>query len=479
MPLRQHLTSLGTVIPHAARRGALCCALIASAAIGFTASAPANAANTVTLTGVLHAVHADRVGGDFMRYALTTRHGRMVTVRLARSLSDSQAEAISGETVTLRGVRSHGMLTDAVVTRLRRAARPSLAAVTGTRKVAVMLVNFTNDRSQPWTPAQIDAEWNTNSDSIAHFFGEESYGQLQVQATVVGWYQLPISGATCDTNQIAASGNQAATAAGVNLNAYQNVVYAFPFQSGCGGWAGLGMINGPLTWNNGYAASQNVFEHELSHNLGLHHAASIRCGSVAIAANLATCTYSEYGDPFDIMGSSWQGSSFSGGVTDGATSNGRQIGELGWLGGGDTRTITASGDYTIAPLTTSAGVRVLRIARGDGTYLWLDYRQPDTYYDTWAASDPEVNGVEVHIDSDYGNITQTELVDTTPATNTFADAALTVGHTVTDPKSGAVITTTAAGPSGATVHVAYPTVTAASTLSFGQQIAGMTSQTQT
>ena len=46
-----------------------------------------------------------------------------------------------------------------------------------------------------------------------------------------------------------------------------------------------------------------VVAHELSHNFGTHHASSLTCTSGGQPVSISsTCTVSEYGDPFDVMG---------------------------------------------------------------------------------------------------------------------------------------------------------------------------------
>ena len=116
-----------------------------------------------------------------------------------------------------------------------------------------------------------------------------------------GWYTVAAT-AGCDVNAIAHDGKAAAVADGFSATGYQHIIYVFPYQSSCGGWAGLGELPGNESWMNGYIAPW-VVAHELGHNMGLHHANSFTCidagAPVAISAN---CTSDEYGDPYDVMG---------------------------------------------------------------------------------------------------------------------------------------------------------------------------------
>ena len=103
---------------------------------------------------------------------------------------------------------------------------------------------------------------------------------------------------TCDINAIATAAENAATARGYNLASYTGRVYVFSNNvPGCG-WAGLAYVG----WARSYikqTSSLLVIGHELGHNFGLLHAASLDCGTSVIGG---TCTSSEYGDPFNIMG---------------------------------------------------------------------------------------------------------------------------------------------------------------------------------
>ena len=252
----------------------------------------------------------------------------------------------------------------------------------------------------------------------------------------------------------------AALAAGHNLSAYDHVIFAWPQASSCG-WAGLGYVPGTYTYNNG-SFSLRVIAHELSHNLGIGHASSLTCTSGGtVVALSSTCTYSEYGDPFTVMGS---GSTYH--------NDGEQLGEIGWLGAGELKTVVPDGGtYSLKPVlgSTPGSAMVLRIARGDGTWFFLDVRT--TYgatFDTFAPGSPAVTGVMIRLSPDAGTPIHTpqntKLIDTTPGTATFNDAPLAVGMTLDDPVSHIAITTMSVDASGATVRVSTtggPTVPSA------------------
>ncbi len=319
------------------------------------------------------------------------------------------------------------------------------------KNVAVILFDFSDDTSQPYTPATAAAVAFSNGNAAANFFEEESRGAVTVTGQVFGWYTIAASHATCDPFTWAPLAESAATAAGADLSQFTNIVYAFPHASSCG-WAGLGAMPGSQSWNNG-AFVLRVVAHELGHNFGVHHASSLDCTSGGLRVSISTtCTSSEYGDPFSVMGS---GTS----EHDHAT----HLGQFGWLPTSEIQTVGPGGPYTVGSVLDgpAGSKRLLRIDRHNGTWFYLDLRSVHgPYFDDFASSAPAVNGVTIRISPDAPSpswgVSQTQLVDTTPATTTYADAPLAPGQTLVDPVSGLRITTLTAGTGTATVQVVDP-----------------------
>jgi chitodextrinase len=341
-------------------------------------------------------------------------------------------QALAGRKVRAHGERRNGVF--AATGGVQAIADATAAAATGPKSVAVLLFNFSNSTAQPWTPAHVRGVVFDNSNSVDEYLRDASYGQLSLNGDVHGWYTIDATNAGCAYTTWA---NQA-RAAGVNLSAYQYVVYAFPQAASCG-WAGLAYLPGTSSWING-AMTLRVVSHEVSHNLGVHHASTLDCSTGTFTGS---CTQSEYGDPFTVMGSAqtrhhvnWHRA------------------QLGWLP--DVQTVTASGTYLVTPAELSGSPRLVRVARNDGTYLNLEFRQPWGIFDNFSAGDPVVNGVSIRIAPSTSTIVQSKLVDASPSTTTFSDAALGVGKTVVDPTTGVSITTLSVGPSGASVSIQLP-----------------------
>ncbi|MEA2273851.1 MAG: cellulose 1,4-beta-cellobiosidase [Solirubrobacteraceae bacterium] len=427
----------------------------AAAALGFAlllAAAPASAVADQTASGTLQVVHSDyfpRAKATFSYY-LKTRTGRRVALRFRKNAPRDAG----GARMSIRGTKVGKRL----VVRRSRIRRKSRAASTSatptTHKVAVVLLNFSNDTSQPFTTDAIRSLMFTSPSSVANYFKEESWqhltmaGKLRADGDVFGWYTIPSTNAGCAWSSWASAAKTAATNAGVNLTGYDHIVYVWPRTTSCG-WAGLAYMPGTSAYING-DFNLRVVGHELSHNLGGDHASSYSCTNstgqrVSISS---TCSLSEYGDPFDILGSSSRhGSNF-------------HIGQFGWLAPSNTQTVSTSGTYTLTAIEPDSGQpQVLRIPRatsvqGSQEYYSLEYRQPyGTYFDNFSAGDPAVNGVTIRIVPDYSVIQRPLLVDTTPATTTFTDAPLGAGKTFDDATNKISVTTVSLSPLAATVQV--------------------------
>ena len=430
------------------------------------------AGTDVTLRGTLRLFHIDDFTDDEGSdgYAVETSSGLVPL-----TIDGPAPEALNGAQVRVRGTASDGLVRVALarsaanLVKVSPAPRRRISAVlaadgqsvrlaagtaaaAATKNVAVILFDFSDaDGSVPVSAAVAGGVAFTNANSVADYFEEESRGAVSVGGQVLGPYQIAASKSTCDPFTWRTQARSAATAAGVSLASYTNFVYAFPDAPACQ-WSGLGAMPGADSWNNG-AFSLRVVAHELGHNFGVHHASSLSCTSGGVRVSISSsCSSSEYGDPFTVMGA---------GATkhDHAT----HLGQFGWLPTSEVRAVGPGGPYQLGSILDgpAGSDRLLRVDRHNGTWFYLDVRSVHgPNFDNFGSGDPAVNGVTVRISPNaptpaFG-VSQTQLVDTTPGTSTYADAPLAVGSTLTDPQTGLQITTLSAGSGGASVSIVDP-----------------------
>lgn len=356
------------------------------------------------------------------------------------------------------------------------AARAVAAAVTpGPRRMAVVLLNFTNDGSQPWTPADARALVFTGPRSGNAYLQEVSSARVSLtgiqraDGDVFGWFTVPYDNADCDAfdgtelryRRWALAAQAAVAAQGVDLSAYDHVMFAWPRTESCL-WNGRGQLGGSQTYINGRLIP-HVISHELGHNLGAHHARSLTCRDAdgrQPASYGQGCIVDEYGDPFDVMG--YRYFVLQNDVVTTRHFHAIHKLELDLLPEPNQSTVT-SGVHVLAPSAPElpSGTQAIRIPHeldASGvvtTYQHLEFRQPfGTLFDTFAPTDPVANGVTVRLGSGaLGHYTY--LVDATPETpGNFFDAPIPVGRTLVDPNTGTTIRPLSVTSAGAMVEIA-------------------------
>lgn len=342
----------------------------------------------------------------------------------------------------------------------------SVKTVLGTTtayKVAVIMINFQDDTTQPFTKQTVRQITYTNTDNngVNAYVQENSQnsykieGYLQPDGDIFGWYTLPIQKANgCDERAWATAAQQAATPDGFSSNNYQAVIYAFPSVSSCNNLGAATLDEHPgQVWINGYYETY-VLSHELGHTFGNDHASSYKCvDDNAARVSLSTnCTSSEYGDPFDVMGDAVALHQFN--TAHKVASN--------FFASTNAQTVTSDGQFTIYPTEQLTGqTQTLIIPSRNLSYYatplnyYLEYRRPLGLFDRFLSSDPVANGVSIRLAPAYGVIEQSQLIDTTPGTSTYLDSALLAGKTFTDEAEGISITTLSADSNSATVQIAF------------------------
>ena len=429
------------------RRTALLIASLAVLALAIPNTLGASA--KVQVIGTLELLHGeDFAGGEAIYdYNLITAGGRV-----GLTFHGAAPEGfVNGATVRVTGTREGGtLIADGAATSTGVLA--SAPGWSGPRRLAVVLINFTNNTTKPFTRTFANGVIFTNADSVRAYFAEESHGAVSLQGTTYDWIKVPYSNSTCQPQAWEAAARTILSAKGIDLASYTNFMYMFPSTPSCA-WRGLGYLPGSTTWING-TPNLRTPAHELTHNFGVHHASTIRCWSNGARVALSsTCIRSEYGDPFTTMGASMT-----------RHDDNLALVQMGYLPTSATRTITKSGTYTLTQASAASGVRILGIPRGDGTWFYLEYRRPyGTYFDNFSSTDPAVNGISIRLAGSWTTITQSQLIDTRPTTTTFADAPLTLGRTFKDYLTGTTIYVAALGRSSASVTIKVPADTSAPT----------------
>ena len=189
-------------------------------------------------------------------------------------------------------------------------------------------------------------------------------------------------------------------------------------------------------WLNGNI-NPGVADHELGHNLGLRHAGTLDCGTQIIGG---TCTRSDYGDPFDVMGNAGANHHYSA----------SHKAAIGYLASSSVKTVTLGNANDHADLERAErrgrDAADQRDQAPNGTKYGIEKRS------SFGTYDQGLGGVWIR-QLGLAATDDTTLLDMTPSTNAFTDGNLAAGNTFTDSASGISIQTVSEGTSTASVTV--------------------------
>ena len=178
--------------------------------------------------GKLEILHEDRDVGSRYLYALQTTGGRFAL----HFAADPPTHLETGARVRVTGVQVAQTLALSSSTTSVQTLAAALPNTFGAQKTLVMLVNFSDKTTQPYTVATAQSVVFTTT---SNFDLENSYGQTWLTGAVVGWYTIPLSSTTCNSSSIATYAKQAATAAGSICPSTPAMSMPFPITPAPGG----------------------------------------------------------------------------------------------------------------------------------------------------------------------------------------------------------------------------------------------------
>ena len=109
-----------------------------------------------------------------------------------------------------------------------------------TKRVAVVLFNFRDDSSQPFTAEQARLAVFDDPDSPAAFYRQVSGGAIALTGTVFGWITIDASTSDCRPRPTFATdavwdttARKTLAAMGIDLSGFDYVLYGMPSLSAC------------------------------------------------------------------------------------------------------------------------------------------------------------------------------------------------------------------------------------------------------
>jgi hypothetical protein len=296
---------------------------------------------------------------------------------------------------------------------------------------------------------------NPHNTSLARYYDQSSYHEQTLTGDVVGPLRFDIG--QCDT------AGMASTLRAQVAGTYDQYAWYFPMTPACD-WSGLGAEGTPErparnTWFNGSLGCV-VFAQEPGHNFGMQHSSSMNCGRASFTdAPEGACVHSEYGDPYDPMGSGCY------------HLNMYQKQHQGWLGGCNSVKVTSSATFDVFPEELPCdAVQVLQIpmpkARafshtGGGSqpatdqlaYYYIEYRHERPFDDP---NGTVLEGVQIRAAEDYAPPSEVGhhswLLDMQPGSSRWD---LAPGQTFRDPAGSPSITVLAVDQVKATIRVEF------------------------
>lgn len=425
----------------------------------------------VSVEGVFDAVVLDNFEGSSQTlYTVTSTTGEKISLHIANPKLN---QITPNAKVKLQGFKlDRDMLIDQSKadsiqvlspTSIQQSADFSpIATSMGSQQVAVILVKMQGSPDSTVTSSQINS---TIMQSIDRFYRENSYNKTSLNWKTFGWYTINNHTSCSSMSDIGQILNESLNAAiqDVDIQKYSRFIFFLTDATNMGctfdgiGSIGLAPLNTPSgTVSRSWALAlmkdktrstywqTMIAGHELGHNFGVGHASSWRCGSQALAASGCVKDV-EYGDIFNIMGN------------DFLHMDAFHKEFIGWLTSAQVSTVTTNGTYQIEPIETATnGVKAIKIPRGGGDFLYVEFRQPIGQDASMNRGQPGdvYEGALLHVLLPENH---TGIVDASPPYSELVTMtpSLKRGQSVIDPVSGARITVSDVSNSRLVVDVAF------------------------
>lgn len=428
--------------------------------------APGAPGDPASVTGRLVATVSDEFAEGRSETLIGVEDDEGGLVRLT-GVERADVAHLVGRTVTARGRSASGGAVRVAASDVRPAGSSGDAGSvaeaarvphpTGPRTISVLavVIRFADDPTAT-TPStsSVSSRLFSGAQSVKGYYSDATDGLWTLTGRAVGPYTVTRPRAdSCTRSDYTAWASAAADAAlarGADPADHDHLMVVLPTPARAAddpcGWAGLAEVPGDTSWINEQTPTVRVMAHELGHNFGEGHASTYRCtsgGSYVPLAEPGSCTpLSEYGDPFSVMGMTTR-------LHHAVSRQHFRLLNPRDLEGGEAETVR------LAPADSITGIRELRIDRGDGTWLTVEYRRPTGIFDSFSPGDPVVTGVTVRLES--GPVDNTWLVDLRPSTTSGADAPMQPGGALVDPVTGSRIALVRADADAATVRVTSAT----------------------